>query len=115
MISPFIGRVFFLVLALLQLSTIPPASAQLFKLKTSYSALTANMAAYECVLVGKTLHHRSNRTDNAEALRLIARAIELDPKYAHAHVWRVCVLGQVWIYGWRTDREAIWNEVIGSL
>jgi len=46
MISPFIGRVFFLVLALLQLSSIPPASAQLFKLKTSYSALTANMAAY---------------------------------------------------------------------
>jgi len=46
MISPFIGRVFFLVLALLQLSSITPASAQLFKLKTSYSALTANMAAY---------------------------------------------------------------------
>ena len=46
MISPFIGRVFFLVLALLQLSSIPPSSAQLFKLKTSYSALTANMVAY---------------------------------------------------------------------
>ena len=28
---------------------------------------TANMAAYECVLAGKTLHHRSNRADNAEA------------------------------------------------
>ena len=76
---------------------------------------TANMAAYECVLAGKTLHHRSNRTDNAEALRLIARAIELDPKYAHAHAWRACVLGQAWIYGWRTDREATWNEVVGSL
>src|SRR6266536_2155485 len=45
MISPFIGRGFFLVLAF-QLSSIPSASAQLFKLKTSYSALTANMAAY---------------------------------------------------------------------
>ena len=76
---------------------------------------TANMAAYECVLAGKTLHHRSNRTDNAEALRLIARAIELDPKYAHAHAWRACVLGQAWIYGWRTDREATWNEVVGAL
>jgi adenylate cyclase len=76
---------------------------------------TANMAAYECVLAGKTLHHRSNRADNAEALRLIGRAIELDPKYAHAHAWRACVLGQAWIYGWRTDREATWNEVVGAL
>jgi adenylate cyclase len=76
---------------------------------------TANMAAYECVLAGKTLHHRSNRTDNAEALRLIKRAIELDPKYAHAHAWRACILGQAWTYGWRTDREATWNEVVGAL
>ena len=74
---------------------------------------TANMAAYECVLAGKTLHHRSNRADNAEAMRLLERAIELDPKYAHAHAWRACVLGQAWVYGWRTDREATWNEVVG--
>jgi adenylate cyclase len=76
---------------------------------------TANMAAYECVLAGKTLHHRSNRADNTEAMRLIERAIQLDPKYGHAHAWRACVLGQAWIYGWRTDREATWNEVVGSL
>jgi adenylate cyclase len=76
---------------------------------------TANMAAYECVLAGKTLHHRSNRADNAEALRMLERAIELDPKYAHAHAWRACVLGQAWVYGWRTDREATWNEVTGEL
>jgi adenylate cyclase len=76
---------------------------------------TANMAAYEFVLAGKTLHHRSNRADNAEAMRLLERAIELDPKYAHAHAWRACVLGQAWVYGWRTDRDAAWNEVVGAL
>jgi adenylate cyclase len=76
---------------------------------------TANMAAYECVLAGKTLHHRSNRADNAEAIRLIERAIELDPKYGHAHAWRACILGQAWTYGWRKDREATWNQVVGSL
>ena len=76
---------------------------------------TANMAAYECVLAGKALHHRSNRADNAEAMRMLERAIELDPKYGHAHAWRACVLGQAWVYGWRTDREATWNEVVAEV
>jgi adenylate cyclase len=76
---------------------------------------TASMAAYECVMTGKTLHHRSTKADNAEALRMLARAIELDPKYAHAHAWRACVIGQAWTHGWRTDREAAWDEIVGAL
>jgi adenylate cyclase len=76
---------------------------------------TANMAAYECVLAGKTLHHRSTRQDNAEALRMLDRAIALDPNYAHAHAWRACVLGQGWTYGWCVDRDATWNEVVAEL
>ncbi|MFQ5954960.1 MAG: adenylate/guanylate cyclase domain-containing protein, partial [Kiloniellales bacterium] len=47
--------------------------------------LPENLAAHEFVMAGKTLHHRSNPKDNEEALRLLDRAIELDPKYAHAH------------------------------
>jgi adenylate cyclase len=72
---------------------------------------TANMAAYECVLAGKVLHHRSTREDNAEALRLLDRAIKLDPKYAHAHAWKACVLGQGWVYGWSEDRDAAFRRV----
>ena len=71
---------------------------------------TDNMAAYECVLTGKVLHHRSNREDNARALRLLERAIELDPGYAHAHAWKACVLGQSWVYNWcesRPDTEVV--------
>ncbi|MBN9510110.1 MAG: adenylate/guanylate cyclase domain-containing protein [Alphaproteobacteria bacterium] len=67
---------------------------------------TDNMAAYELVLAGKLLHHRSNRADNAEALRLLDRAITLDPGYAHARAWKACTLGQAWVYSWCEDRDA---------
>ena len=61
---------------------------------------TENMAAYECVVAAKVLHHRSAKEDNAQALRLIERAIQLDPKYAHAHAWKACIVGQAMTYGW---------------
>jgi adenylate cyclase len=71
---------------------------------------TDNMAAYECVITGKLLHHRSNREDNARALKLLERAIQLDPSYAHAHAWKACVLGQSWVYGWCADRQATFDQ-----
>ncbi len=76
---------------------------------------TDNMAAYECVLTGKILHHRSSREDNAEALKMVERAIALDPKYAHAHSWRACILGQSWVHNWCADREATWDAVVKEL
>jgi adenylate cyclase len=72
---------------------------------------TGNMVAYECVLAGKVLHHRSAQEDNLEAQRMLDRAIALDPKYAHAHAWKACVLGQAWVYGWCEDREATFARV----
>ncbi|WP_284735691.1 adenylate/guanylate cyclase domain-containing protein [Dongia deserti] len=76
---------------------------------------TENMAAYECLLAGKVLHHRSNPADNARALELLNRAIALDPKYAHAHAWRGCTLGQAWVYNWCADRDATMDEVAEEL
>src|SRR3954453_8268545 len=61
---------------------------------------TDNMAAYECVLTAKVLHHRSMREANAEAQRLLDRAIARDPSYAHAHAWKACIVGQQITYGW---------------
>jgi adenylate cyclase len=72
---------------------------------------TESMAAYECVVTAKVLHHRSNLADNNEALRLITRATEIDPNYAHAHAWRGCILGQGWTYGWCADAEAVQVEI----
>jgi adenylate cyclase len=76
---------------------------------------TENMAAYECVLTGKVLHHRSNREANTEALRLLDRAIELDPSYAHAHAWKGCVIGQAWTHGWCEDTEGALQSVRSAL
>ncbi|SDN84265.1 adenylate/guanylate cyclase domain-containing protein [Afipia sp. GAS231] len=76
---------------------------------------TDNMAAYECVLAAKVLHHRSTREDNAEAQHLLERAITLDPNYAHAHAWRACVLGQTWVYSWCDDRDATFEQVGAEL
>ncbi|APG94937.1 adenylate/guanylate cyclase domain-containing protein [Sinorhizobium americanum] len=75
----------------------------------------ANMAAYECALTAKVLHHRSTAADNRQAQALIDRALTLDPGYAHAHAWRACILGQAWVYGWCEDKEATWAEIVAEL
>ncbi len=70
----------------------------------------SSLAAYECLLAAKVLHHRSTRADNEEAQKLVARALRLDPEYAHARAWRGCILGQAWGYGWCEDGEATYTE-----
>jgi adenylate cyclase len=76
---------------------------------------TSSMAAFECVMAARLLHHRATREDNAAAIAMVERAIALDPRYAHARAWRACILGQAWVNGYCTDREAVWNEVLEEL
>jgi adenylate cyclase len=76
---------------------------------------TENMAAYEYLLTGKVLHHWSNPEANAEALRMLNRAVELDPKYAHAHAWKACVTGQAWLHGWCENPDASLQSIADEL
>jgi adenylate cyclase len=64
-----------------------------------FSKPPENMAAWEYVLAAKVLHHRGERDDNAQAQRLIDRAIETDPTFSVAHAWKCCILGQAWERG----------------
>jgi adenylate cyclase len=82
---------------------------QLARLKPS------SMAAYECALAAKVLHHKSTPEDNVEAQVLIERALALDPDYAHAHAWRGCILGQSYSNGWAKDPDAIFKQVMVEL
>ena len=43
-----------------------------------------NLAAYDYTLRGRIHHHRGTLEDNAEALQLLDKAIELDPEFAEA-------------------------------
>ena len=70
-----------------------------------------NLQAYECLLAAKVLHHRSTPEDNKKAMQMVERAIQLDPKYAHAHSWCACINGQAWVHRWCDDLDATWDEV----
>lgn len=55
---------------------------------------TTVLAAYDCLLRGVDHHHRWTRDDNASAIAMFERAIELDPNYALSYAWLACALGQ---------------------
>jgi adenylate cyclase len=63
-----------------------------------------DMAVYDYVLRGKMHHHRITKDDNAEALRLLDKAIEMDPEFAEAYAWKACTLGQALARGFGDDK-----------
>lgn len=75
----------------------------------------SDFAAHDFVMHAKVLHHQASPENNAEALRLLDRAIELAPDYAHAHAWKACVLGQSWIRGYRKESDGVLGLVQDAL
>ena len=66
-----------------------------------------NLAAYDYTLRGRIHHHRATKEDNAEALRLLGKAIELDPELAEAYAWQSCTLGQAQARGFGDNKEEL--------
>jgi adenylate cyclase len=75
----------------------------------------SDMAAFDYLLAGKIHHHRATPQDNDEALRLLDKAIALDPQFAQAHAWKACTLGQAAERGFRNPPEKVlmqaWEEI----
>ncbi|HEY5608781.1 MAG TPA: adenylate/guanylate cyclase domain-containing protein, partial [Alphaproteobacteria bacterium] len=72
--------------------------------------LPEDIAAYECVLAAKVLHHRATPEDNAHARRLVDRAIELDPKFAQARAWKACLFGQAASLGFADNPGQLFQQ-----
>ena len=57
-----------------------------------------NLAAYDCVLRGISIHDHGHATaeEAKEAVAWFDRALELDPNYARALAWRACAAAHLW-------------------
>ncbi len=68
---------------------------------------TGVLEAYDLVLRGHDERSRTTREGNAEARRLFAKAIDLDPGYAAAYLGQSWTYLQSWQLLWTTDRESL--------
>ncbi|SVE20505.1 uncharacterized protein METZ01_LOCUS473359, partial [marine metagenome] len=71
-----------------------------------------NMVAYDYMLRGRIHHHRGTEADNIEALRLLDKAIELDPEFAEAYAWQSCTLGQAQARGYGDNQEDLFAREV---
>jgi adenylate cyclase len=74
-----------------------------------------DMAVYDYVLRGKMHHHRGTRDDNTEALRLLDKAIEMDPEFAEAYAWKACTLGQALARGFGDNKEELFAQDVAAV
>lgn len=82
-----------------------PRRVEAAHLEESKQKPTENMAAYDYVLRAKDHHHKKTREDNAKAIEMEQKALELDPDFSLAHAWYACSLGP-WLHRRKRDFEA---------
>ncbi len=74
-----------------------------------------DMAALDYLHAGRIHPHRVTKEDNAEAARLLDKAIELDPEFAQAYAWKACVLGQAIQFGFGGSPMALEEQAMALL
>ncbi len=74
-----------------------------------------DMAAFDYLLAGKIYHHRVTKEDNAEALRLLDKAIQLEPRFAQAYAWKACTLGQSIEFGFAESPKEYYDQAVEAV
>jgi len=74
-----------------------------------------DMAAYDYLLAAKIHHHKFTKEDNSKAMELLNKAIELDPRFAPAHAWKACTLGQAMARGYSKNRDDMWRQALQAV
>jgi adenylate cyclase len=84
-----------------------PARMEAAELENARRKPSGNLGAWDYVLRGKYHHHRGSAEDNAEALRCLQSALELDAGNAQAHAWLACTYGQAFSRGYLPVGETL--------
>jgi adenylate cyclase len=92
-----------------------PGRVEADRAERAARVMPTDMAAYDYVIRGKINHHMLTAEDNAEALKNLNKAIELDPNYAEAHAWKACTLGQAWVRGYDTGLDDIMSHAVAEI
>jgi adenylate cyclase len=71
-----------------------PGRVQAAAFEQSSRKTSSSLDAYDHLLRGKYCHHLETADDNREAEAHFDRSIELDPRFASAHAWKACTIGQ---------------------
>lgn len=74
-----------------------------------------DMAVLDFLMAGRIHHHRVTKEDNAEAMRLLQKAIDLDPTFAESYAWKACTAGQALQFGFRDDPKALEKEAVAAI
>jgi len=83
-----------------------PARMEAAEVEHARRKPAANLGAYDFLLRAKYLHHRGSAEENAEALRCLQQALELDAENAQIHAWIACTYGQAFVRGYLPVADA---------
>jgi len=88
-----------------------PARVQAAALEQSSRKTSNSLDAYDHLLRGKYFHHLETADANRDAETHFDSAIELDPRFASAHAWKACTIGQALISEFRARTPELFQEM----
>jgi adenylate cyclase len=95
-----------------QIVGVLPARIEAAAFEYASRKLSSSLDAYDHMLHGKYCWHFVTPEANLEAESHFDHAIELDPRFARAHAWKACTLGQAWTNEFRPRASQLQQKII---